>query len=290
MRNRFLILCFLLTVPFWANAQRSIKVAYIDMEYILDNVPEYKEASRQLESRTQKWKSEIEKKMQHVEDMKQNLENERALLTKELIEEREDEIAYEEKAILAYQDEKFGPQGQFIVQKRQLIQPVQDQVFNAVQEIGEKRQYDFIFENSADALLLFSAKRHDISDQVLNIIQRSSRKLDLENRREERDEKEKQAEEPYKSVEQAAEDKEEAAEREAIRNAQEQERQELLNDRQRKRDSIRDARQREFEARRAKLLADRQRKRDSLQNLREQRNNANNANPPSSPATEEDEE
>ena len=288
MRNRFLILCFLLTLSLGANAQRSIKVAYIDMEYILDNVPEYKEASTQLETRTQKWKSEIEKKMQHVEDMKQNLENERALLTKELIEEREEEIAYEEKTILEYQDEKFGPQGQFIVQKRQLIQPVQDQVFNAVQEIGEKRQYDFIFENSADALLLFSAKRHDISDQVLNIIQRSSRKLDLENRREEKDKEQVDANQPYKSVEQAAQDKEEAEERDAIRNAQEEERQELLNDRQRKRDSIRDARQKEFEARRAKLLADRQRKRDSLQNLREQRNNTNN--PPSSPAKEEDEE
>jgi Skp family chaperone for outer membrane proteins len=253
------------------------------MEYILENVPEYQEATRQLESRTQKWKSEIETKLQNVEDMKQNLENERALLTKELIEEREEEIDYEEQAILEYQEEKFGPQGQFIVQKRQLVQPVQDQVFNAVQQIGEKRQYDFIFENSADALLLFSAKRHDISDQVLSIIQRSSRKLDMENRRDEKEKDEVANNEPYKSVEKAAEDKREVAEREAIRESKEDERQQLLDDRQRKRDSIRDARQREFEERRAKLLEDRERKRDSLENLRNQRNNTNNA-PPGAPS------
>ena len=289
MRNRFLTLCLLLLIPVFTFAQRGIKVAYIDMEYILENVPEYKEASNQLEARTQKWRAEIQSKMQKVEDMKQNLENERALLTKELIIEREEEIEYEEKLILDYQQEKFGPQGQFIVQKRQLIQPIQDQVFNAVQEIGEKRQYDFIFENSADALLLFSAKRHDISDQVLNIIQRSSRKLDLENRREE---KEANDEEPYKSVEQAAEDKEEKEEREAARQAQEDERERILNERQRQRDSIRDARQREFEARRAKLLADRDRKRDSLQRIREQqRQNSNNSStPPGAPANNEEEE
>ena len=287
MRNKFLTLCLLLLIPVFTFAQRGIKVAYIDMEYILENVPEYKEASNQLEARTQKWRAEIQSKMQKVEDMKQNLENERALLTKELIVEREEEIEYEEKVILDYQQEKFGPQGQFIVQKRQLIQPIQDQVFNAVQEIGEKRQYDFIFENSADALLLFSAKRHDISDQVLNIIQRSSRKLDLENRREE---KEANAEEPYKSVEQAAEDKEEKEEREAARQAQEDERERILNERQRQRDSIRDARQREFEARRAKLLADRDRKRDSLQRIREQqRQNSNNSStPPGAPANNEE--
>ncbi|WP_304036777.1 OmpH family outer membrane protein [Mesonia mobilis] len=289
MRNRFLTLCLLLLIPVFTFAQRGIKVAYIDMEYILENVPEYKEASNQLEARTQKWRAEIQSKMQKVEDMKQNLENERALLTKELIIEREEEIEYEEKVILDYQQEKFGPQGQFIVQKRQLIQPIQDQVFNAVQEIGEKRQYDFIFENSADALLLFSAKRHDISDQVLNIIQRSSRKLDLENRREE---KEANDEEPYKSVEQAAEDKEEKEEREAARQAQEDERERILNERQRQRDSIRDARQREFEARRAKLLADRDRKRDSLQRIREQQqqNSNNSSTPPGAPANNEEEE
>ncbi|MEO2059632.1 MAG: OmpH family outer membrane protein [Mesonia sp.] len=289
MRNRFLTLCLLLLIPVFTFAQRGIKVAYIDMEYILENVPEYKEASNQLEARTQKWRAEIQSKMQKVEDMKQSLENERALLTKELIIEREEEIEYEEKLILDYQQEKFGPQGQFIVQKRQLIQPIQDQVFNAVQEIGEKRQYDFIFENSADALLLFSAKRHDISDQVLNIIQRSSRKLDLENRREE---KEANAEEPYKSVKQAAEDKEEKEEREAARKAQEDERERILNERQRQRDSIRDARQREFEARRAKLLADRDRKRDSLQRIREQQqqNSNNSSTPPGAPANNEEEE
>lgn len=274
MKKRFLFVCLLSLSSLAITAQRGIKMAYIDMDYILKNVPEYQEASQQLEARVQKWRSEIQKKMQNVEDMKQDLNNERALLTKELIEEREEEIAYEEQTILEYQEEKFGPQGAFIIQKRQLVQPVQDQIFNAVQEIGEKRQYDFIFENSSDALLLFSAKRHDISDQVLNIIQRSSRKLDLEDRRKQKEKEENnKTQEPYKSVEQAAEDKEEAAERKAILQTREDEREQMLDERQRRRDSIRTARKKEFEERRAKLLETRERRRDSLEKLRNQQRN-----------------
>ncbi len=273
MKKRLL---FLIIAIFIANvqlhAQRGLKIGYIDMEYILENVPEYQQATQQLNSKVQKWKTEIESKRQHVESMKQNLENERALLTKELIEEKEADIQFEEEAILEYQQEKFGPQGDLIIQKRQLIQPVQDQVFNAVQEIGQTRQYDFIFENSADALMLFSARRHDISDQILSLIQRSAQKEKIEDRKKE---KEEVSDEPYKSVEQAEEDKKEDAERDAERERIENEREALKNERQRKRDSIRAAKQKEFEERRSRMLEERQRRRDSIMNAR------NNNRPPS---------
>lgn len=274
MKKKILFIVFVsLAFAFHTHAQRGLKIGYVDMDYILEEIPEYREASQQLDSRVQKWKAEIEMKKKAVEDMKENLENERTLLTKELIEEREEEIAYEEKQILAYQQKKFGPEGDFIVQKRQLIQPVQDQIFNAVQEIGETREYDFIYENSADALMLFSAKRHDISDRVLKMIQRSSRKLDAERRQQESKENNQKGEEQYKSVEQARVDKEEKAEREAERQQQIEEREATMNERQRERDSIRAARQKEFEERRRKMLEERERRRDSIQKAREERRN-----------------
>lgn len=273
MKKKLLILFILAISSVQLQAQRGLKIGYVDMDYILENVPEYQQASQQLTGRVQKWKSEIEAKKKTVADMKQNLENERALLTKELIEERKEEIAYEEEQIVAYQQEKFGPQGAFITQKRQLIQPVQDQVFNAIQEIGTTREYDFIYENSADALMLFSAKRHDISDQVLAMINRSSRKLERKESRAEEKEEDK-APERYKSVKQAKEDKIEEAKREREKQAIIDEREAQMNARQRERDSIREAKRKEYEERRQQMLEERQRRRDSIEKAREeQRNN-----------------
>lgn len=265
MKKNFLLLITAIAFSLNLSAQRGIKIAYIDMDYILKNIPEYQQASQQLESKVQKWKSEIELMMKNVDDMKQNLENERALLTKELIEEREEEIAFEEKKVLDYQNDRFGTQGDLMIQKRQLVQPVQDQVFNAVQEIGLKREYDFIFENSAEALMLFSANRHDISDQVLTMIERTSRKTQNENRA---NEVAVDPNEPYKSVEGAKNEAAEEAKRERERQAQVDERESMLDERQRKRDSARAARQAEYEERRRKLLEDRERRRDSLEQAR----------------------
>ncbi|PZD78739.1 OmpH family outer membrane protein [Mesonia sp. K7] len=260
MKKSILFLFAIFALSTTSYAQRGLKIAYVDMDYILKNVPEYQQASTQLDAKAQKWKSEIEVMRNKIDDMKQTLENERPLLTKELIEEREEEIAFEEKKMLDYQQEKFGPQGSLIVSKRQLVQPVQDQVFNAIQEIGLKREYDYIFENSSNALMLFSADRHDISDQVLTMIGRNARLS--------KNEIKEQEEEKYKSVEQAREDNQEEAQRQQERQEREDERNEMLNERQRMRDSIRQARQAEYEERRRKLLEDRQRRRDSIEQAR----------------------
>lgn len=268
MKKLVLIILVTLSLSFQAEAQRGLKIGYVDMDYILENVPEYQQANQQLSNQVQKWKTALEKKMQIIADLKESLDTERALLTRELIEEREAEIKYEEEQMFNYQQEKFGPNGALITQKKQLLQPVQDQVFNAVQEIGSTREYDFIYENSADALMLYSANRHDISDQVLRMIERSARKQRVDDRKNKKVEEEKPKKEVYKSVtkarEDAEEEKERTEEREAIVNKREQE----LQDRKNKRDSLRQARKREFEERRNKILQERQRMRDSLQEVR----------------------
>ncbi len=272
MKTRF----FLLTTIFFSisiaiHAQRGLQIAYVDMEYILENVPEYQEASTQLDAKVQQWKSELEMKRKAIDEMKQNLENERPLLTKDLIEERLAEIQFEEEQLLQLQQKRFGPAGDMITMKRQLIKPVQDQIFSAVQEIGETRKYDFIFENSSEALLLFSAKRHDISDRVLMMIKRSSRE-------EARNKDVEEKEDPYKSVLQAEDDKQETADRQAEIDQRERERQEKMNARESERDSLNAIREAEFNARRDALLKqreDRKRKRDSINAIRQQKRNGN---------------
>jgi len=181
MRKHFLLLLIVTAVSFTAKGQsaRGVKIGYIDMEYILQNVPDYTEAKNQLEQKAQKWKQEVELKKNEVTKLKDALKTERVLLTKELIAEREEEIIFQETALLDYQQKRFGPTGDLSTQKTVLTQPIQDQVFNAVQDIAEAKKYDFIFDKTSDMTMLFSAKRYDISDQVIRAITRSSKRQQL---------------------------------------------------------------------------------------------------------------
>jgi Skp family chaperone for outer membrane proteins len=165
-------------------AQRGVRIGYVDTEYILQNVPEYQDASDQLDSKVQKWKNEIEKRLSEIDQMKKQLINESVLLTKELVEERQEEISIEENEILDYQQKRFGPNGDLMIQKKQLIQPIQDQIFTAVQEIASNKKFDFVFDKSADVVMLYSADRFDISEQVLRSITRTSKRTQTQNRQE----------------------------------------------------------------------------------------------------------
>ena len=178
MKKYFLAL--LLLTSFAMNAQsRGTKIGFIDMEYILQNVPDYTEAKSQLEQKAQKWKQDIEAKKVEIAKLKDALKTEKALLTRELIEEREEEIAFQESELIDFQQKKFGPNGDLITQKAVLVKPIQDQVFTAVQDIAEAKKYDFIFDKSSDLTMLFAAKRHDISDQVIRTITRAERREQL---------------------------------------------------------------------------------------------------------------
>lgn len=174
-------------MSFVSNAQRGVRIGYIDTEYILQNIPEYQQATTQLDQKVQQWKTEIEKRLNTVEQKKKQLENESVLLTKELYDERLEDITYEEADIMDYQQKRFGPNGDLMIQKKQLMQPVQDQIFAAVQEIAGNKKYDFIFDKSADVVMLYSAERFDISDLVIRSITRSSKRTQARSRAERRE-------------------------------------------------------------------------------------------------------
>lgn len=267
---------FILCFAFMAQAQRGARIGYIDMEYILESVPEYKEASIQLEGKVQRWKQDIEKKQKEIDQMKLNLANERVLLTKELIDEREEEIKIKEDEMLKYQQDRFGPNGDLMIQRRQLVQPIQDQVFNIVQEIAENKKYDFIFDKSADVVMLFAAKRNDISDLVIRSIERAGRRVEAANKKEKREierreklslEEEGEVTEREKAIEEKRE------ERQKIIEERKTEREELMAQRQKERDSIRAVKRAEFEARRQRIIEERERRRDSIIQARQNRNN-----------------
>ncbi len=184
-KNYFFILLFLIT--YLVSAQRSVKIGYIDTEYILENLPEYNQVSDRLEEKAAGWKKEIEDRSRKIEQKKEALNSERILLTNEMIEEIEEEITLDEEELSEYQQKRFGPRGDLIIQKQQLIQPIQDQIFNAIRELAESKNYDFIFDKSADIVMLYSDKRFDVSDQILRTISRANNRKKLDSRKDKRE-------------------------------------------------------------------------------------------------------
>ncbi|MGB1042318.1 MAG: OmpH family outer membrane protein [Tenacibaculum sp.] len=162
-------------------AQKSQRMAYIDMEYILQNIPEYLEAQNSLDAKVLKWKAKLDKEARAIEVLKTDLINEKAILTKDLIEEREEDITIKQEALRRLESLYFGPKGDMYNLRKQLIKPVQDQVYNAVQTIASRKKYDFVFDKSSELVMLYSNKKHDISDLVvkmINIDQRKQQKKD----------------------------------------------------------------------------------------------------------------
>ena len=218
MKKHIFLLLIMMSISSIVHAQsRGVKIGYIDMEYILQNVPDYNEAKNQLEQKAQKWKQEIETKKNEITRLKELLATERVLLTKELLEEREEEISFQEKELLDYQEKRFGPKGDLTIQKAVLAQPVQDQVFNAAQDIAEAKKYDFIFDKTSDLTILFAAKRYDISDQVIRVITRTNKRNQLTKKQLKEEEKKEALENMEDESPALAERNKKLAERKAAR-------------------------------------------------------------------------
>jgi Skp family chaperone for outer membrane proteins len=179
MRKQFLLFLAIVFTSLTFGQAKGVKIGYIDMEYILQNVPSYTEAKNQLELKAQKWKQEIELKNNEITKLKEALKTEQVLLTKELISEKQEEISFQEKELLDYNQKRFGPNGDLLLQKAVLVKPIQDQIFTIVQDLADSKKYDFIFDKSSDLTMLFASKRYDISDQVLRTLTRAEQREQL---------------------------------------------------------------------------------------------------------------
>jgi Skp family chaperone for outer membrane proteins len=252
MRKQFLYIFLALIAIHTTDAQtRGNKLGYIDMEYILQNVPDYTEAKVQLEQKAQKWKSEIDSKKIEINKLKEALKAEKALLTKELIDERETEINFLENENLEYQQKRFGANGDLIIQKSVLVKPIQDQVFTAVQDIAERLKYDFIFDKTSDLTMLFAAKRFDISDQVLRVLNRTEK-------REQLTKKQQKDAEARESKEDALDENPALAERQKLLDDKKAAREKVLEDRK----LLQEQKKKEFDDKRKQVLEDREAKKN----------------------------
>ena len=146
-------------------AQRN---AYVDTQYIMSNIPEYKDAQDELDAMSKKWQKEIESKYSEVETMYKKYQAESVLLPDDVKQKREDEIVNKEKEVKELQKKYFGSEGDLFKKRQELIQPIQEKVYNAIETIATTKNYSFVFDKSGGVTLLYGDPKFDISDDVLD--------------------------------------------------------------------------------------------------------------------------
>lgn len=146
------------------------KIAYIDSEYILGNIPEYKAAQAELDKTSAGWQKEVEAKYAEIDKMYKAYQAEQILLTDDMKKKREADIVAKEKDAKDLQKLRFGVDGELFKKRQELVKPIQDKVYNAVKTISEKGGYSIMFDKSSDLTMLYTSPKLDKSDDVLNLM------------------------------------------------------------------------------------------------------------------------
>jgi outer membrane protein len=160
----FLLAVLFSFIAFASNAQRY---AIIDSKYILDKVPEYKEAQKKLDNFSELWQKELDQKQVAMDKMYKDYDAEQVMLTDALKKKREDELFNKEKELRDLQKKRFGFEGDLFKKRQELIKPIQDRVYNAVQKLAVEKQYEFILDKSEGITVIFADPKLDKSDDVL---------------------------------------------------------------------------------------------------------------------------
>lgn len=164
MKKILFSLFAIIALGFTSMAQRY---AVIDSKYILDKMPEYKDAQKKLDQFSELWQQEIEQKQAAMDKMVKDFEAEQVMLPENLKKKREDEIYNKEKELRDLQRKRFGFEGDLFKKRQELIKPVQDKVYNAVQILAVQKQYDFILDKSEGITIIFADPKLDKSDEIL---------------------------------------------------------------------------------------------------------------------------
>ena len=143
------------------------KFGYVNSEFILNNMKEYKEAMSEIESLSKAWEKEISDMYIEIEKKEIELKTEEILLTKEMFEDKRQKLDEEWKEIKNYQQKVFGFEGLYFLKKKELIQPIQDIIFEAVERVAKKNRLQIIFDKSSEPVLLYTNPIHDYTDYVL---------------------------------------------------------------------------------------------------------------------------
>ena len=166
--KRFLFIAILILSCYSpAIMAQKFAAAYLDMQYILKNLPQYEIANEQLAMISKRWQKEIDNAQQEVQILVSNYQTEQIFLSADMKKKREDEILEKEQQVLELKRKYFGESGEWYKKRESLLKPIQEEIYNAVQEIANEKKYDIVKDRSADPSLIYMSSRLDISDQVL---------------------------------------------------------------------------------------------------------------------------
>jgi len=160
----------LFVMMFIAGFSFGQKYAYVDTEYILTNIPEYTDAQDYLDDLATEWQKEIEEKFAEIDKLYKDYQAEAILLPEEIKTQKENEIIQKEKEAKDLQKKRFGKDGDLFKKRVELVEPIQEKVYNAIEEIATTRNYAFIFDKGSGSTILFADAKLDLSDDVLDEI------------------------------------------------------------------------------------------------------------------------
>ena len=160
--------CILFLALFSFGNLSAQKFGYIDTDYVLSKMPEYQEAQAEIDKLSQGWQEEIKEMSRNIESMYDELQAEEVLLTIDLKNERLEQIAAKEKELKEYQKKIFGFEGLFFLKKKELVKPVQDKIFDAVEKVCKEQRLAIMFDKAGDLVMIYTDPRHDYTDYVLD--------------------------------------------------------------------------------------------------------------------------
>ena len=168
---KILLLAFLMILGLSnVKAQGNQKFAYVDTEYILQNIPEYGDAQEEINQMSVTWQKELKALQDKIDQMKRDYQTEAVLLSDDMKRKKEEAIAAKEQELAALQMQYFGPEGELFSKRIELIQPIQEKIYNAITQVAQIKNYAFVFDKAAGTTILYCNDKFDISDDVLDEI------------------------------------------------------------------------------------------------------------------------
>ena len=165
--KKYLLIIALSFLAFAPLSAQKFSVAYVDMQYILKNLPQYETANEQLNMISKRWQKDIDAAQNEAKVLATNYQTEQIFLSAEMKERREAEILAKEQEVLELKRKYFGQDGEWYKKREALLKPIQDEVYNAIQDIANEKRYDVVKDRSSEPSLIYMSSKLDISDQVL---------------------------------------------------------------------------------------------------------------------------
>ncbi len=168
--KKIVVLLGIFTFAMTGQSLLAQKYAYVDMEYILSNIPSYKAAQNKLDELSKEWQEEIELKKNKIEELFKEYQSEKVLLNEEMKQQREEEIISKEKQLNQLQKDYFGKDGKLYQKRKELVKPIQEEVYRALEELADKNNYAVIFDTSAGLNMVYTDPSYDVSDNLLKLL------------------------------------------------------------------------------------------------------------------------